>query len=201
MAIAERELVPPTHKRLYTEDEYLVLEAAAQEKSEYVNAEIRPMSGGTYYHGAISGHLITALNVALSDTECVAASSDVKVRAAGNLFYPDVGVVCGPPVYHGRSRVVITNPILVAEVLSRSTSGIDRGDKMRDYLEIETLTVYLLISQTEPRVEMFSRREDSGWSYDTVSRIEAILSIPALSISLKLADVYRRIVFEAAEEL
>ena len=201
MAIAERELAPPTHKRLYTEDEYLAREESAEERSEYINGEIRPMSGGTYYHGAISGHLITALNIALSDTECVATSSDVKVRAAGSLFYPDVSVVCGAPVYHGRSKVVVTNPILVAEVLSPSTSSMDRGDKMRDYLEIETLAVYLLISQTEPRVEMFSRREDGGWSYDTVSGMEAILSIPALSIMLKLIDIYRRVPFETDEEL
>ena len=201
MAIAERELAPPTHKRLYTEEEYLAREAAAPEKSEYINAEIRPMSGGTYYHGAISGHLITALNVALSDTECVATSSDVKVRAAGNMFYPDVSVVCGAPVYHGRSRVVITNPILIAEVLSPSTSGVDRGEKMRDYLQIETLEVYLLVTQNEPRVEMFSRREDGGWNYDTISGLEASLSIPALSISLKLADIYRRVPFETDEEL
>ncbi len=201
MAIAERELAPLTHKRLYTEAEYLAREETAEERSEYINGEIRPMSGGTYYHGAISGHLITALNVALSDTECVAASSDVKVRAAGNMFYPDVSVVCGLPVYHGRSRVVITNPILVAEVSSPSTEGFDRSEKMRDYLQIETLEVYILVTQSEPRLEMVSRQADGSWKTETATGLDASLAIPALSISLKLADVYRRVVFEAAEEL
>lgn len=201
MAIAERELLAPTKNRLYTEEEYLALEEAAEEKSEYINGEIRPMSGGTYYHGAISGHLITALNVALSDTECVAASSDVKVRAAGSMFYPDVSVVCGPPIYHGRTHVVVTNPILVAEVSSPSTEGFDRSRKMRDYFEVLSLQVYLLVSQTEPRLEMFSRQENGNWRYETVAGMDAALTIPALSISLKLADVYRRVVFEAAEEL
>lgn len=201
MAIAERELSTPTHTRLSTEEEYLAREEAAEEKSEYINGEIRPMSGGTYYHGAISGRLITALNVALFDTECLAVSSDVKVRAAGNMFYPDVSVVCGPPVYHGRTRVVITNPILVAEVLSPSTGSIDRGEKMRSYLEIETLAVYLLVTQSEPRVEMVSRQADGSWKTETVAGLDASMTIPALSISLRLADIYRRVQFETTEEL
>ena len=201
MAIAERELSPPTHKRLYTEDEYLAREDAAEERSEYVNGEIQPMSGGTYYHSVVSGNLIGFLVLALLQSDCSVSSPDAKVWAAGNMFYPDASVVCGPPVYHGRSKVVITNPILVAEVLSPSTSGTDRGGKMRDYLQIETLQVYVLVTQTEPRVEMFSRRADGGWSYDTVSGIEASLSIPALSIALKLADIYRRVQFETDEEL
>lgn len=201
MAIAERELLAPTKNRLYTEEEYLALEEAAEEKSEYINGEIRPMSGGTYYHSFIAAKLITALNVALDGTDCDASSADTKVRAARNMFYPDVSVVCGAPVYHGRSRMVITNPILVAEVLSPSTSSIDRGDKMQDYLQIETLEVYLLVTQSEPLLEMVSRQADRSWKTETVAGMDAALTIPALSISLKLADVYRRVVFEATEEL
>jgi len=201
VAIAERELSTPTHNRLYTEEEYLALEEAAEEKSEYIDGEIRPMSGGTYYHSFIAAKLITALNVALDETECDASSADTKVHAAGNMFYPDVSVVCGAPIYHGRSRVVITNPILVAEVLSPSTGRTDRGEKMRDYLQIETLEVYLLVTQSEPRLEMVSRQADGSWKTETVTGLDATLAIPALSISLKLADVYRRVVFEAAEEL
>ena len=69
------------------------------------------MSGGTYYHSLTLARLITTLNVAFAETDCDASSSDTKVRAAGNLFYSDTSVVCGAPVYHGRSKVVITNKL------------------------------------------------------------------------------------------
>lgn len=54
MAIVEREIAPQTRKRLYMEDEYLTLEQKAAEKSEYVNGEIRLVSGGMDYHGALA---------------------------------------------------------------------------------------------------------------------------------------------------
>ncbi len=193
MAIAERELAPPTHKRRYTEDEYLAREEAAEERSEYVNGEILPMSGGTAFHGALGMYLGAAIIFALGERDCTVFSPDVKVKTPGQMYYPDLSLACGEIVYHGPGQTAITNPILVAEVISPSTEGVDRGRKMRDYFEIDTLCVYLLVSQTEPRVEVFSRRENGQRDSEVVAGIDSILSIPALSISLKLADIYRRV--------
>jgi len=195
VAVAEREIAPQTQKRLYTEDEYLALEEAAEGKSEYVDGEIRPTSGGTDYHGALAMNLGSALIVALRGRGCLVMSSDVKVRAAGEMYYPDVSVTCGPRQYYSGNRTVITNPLLVAEVLSPSTEGKDRGEKFRNYLAVESLAVYLLVSQDAPRIEQFSRAEDGQWTYTLVTGSDSILDIPALSVSLKLADIYDGIDF------
>ncbi len=205
MAIAEREIAPrtldaPTQKRLYTEDEYLALEERAEEKSEYVHGEIRPMSGGTSYHGALAMNLGAALIAALRGRGCLTMSSDVKVRAAGQMYYPDVSVTCGPQEYYGGNRTVITNPLLVAEVLSPSTEGKDRSEKFHHYLAVESLAVYLLVGQDEPRIEQFSRAEGGSWHYTRVSGLEDVLDIPALSISLRLADIYDQIDFSSRAE-
>jgi len=200
VALAEREVASqpqdtPAQKRLYTEDEYLALEEGAEEKSEYVDGEVRPMSGGTSYHGALAMNLGAALIAALRGRGCLVMSSDVKVRAAGQMYYPDASVTCGPREYHGRNRTVITNPLLVAEVLSPSTESKDRSEKFHNYLTVESLAVYLLVGQDEPRIEQFSRAEGGSWHYTLVSGLEGILDIPALSISLRLADVYDQIDF------
>lgn len=205
MAIAEREIAPqtldaPTQRRLYAEDEYLALEERAEEKSEYVHGEIRPMSGGTDYHSIISVNLSSELRLTLRGRGCAVMSSDMKVRAAGQMYYPDVSVTCGPREYHGGNRTVITNPLLVAEVLSPSTEGKDRSEKFHNYLTMESLAVYLLVGQDEPRIEQFSRAEGGSWHYTLVSGLEDVLDIPALSISLNMADIYDQIDFSDRAE-
>jgi Uma2 family endonuclease len=89
----------------------------------------------------------------------------------------------------------VTNPILVAEVLLPSTEGKDRGEKFRNYLAIDPLAVYLLVSQDSPRIEQFSRGEVGHWDYTLVTGLESVLAIPALSVSLRLTDIYDQIEF------
>ena len=201
MAIAEREVAPQTSRRLYTEDEYLALEEKAEEKSEYVDGEIRLMPGGTDYHGALAINLGAELRAALRGRGCLVMSSDVKVRAARQMYYPDLSVTCGPRQFFSGHRTVITNPLLVAEVASPSTESKDRGEKFRNYIAIESLVAYLLVSQNEARAELFSRGEHGNWDYTVAEGLESTLAVPALGISLTLADVYAEIDFaEAAEE-
>ncbi len=146
-------------KDFYTEDEYLTWEADAPYKSEYVRGEIRAMSGGTEDHGSISMSIGAALLTALRGRGGRVMSSGVKVRTAqGVMRYPDVSVVCGPSEYHGRGESVITNPVLVVEVLSDSTEKTDRGEKLLEYQTIPSLTDYLLVSQRAPLVEHYARR-------------------------------------------
>ena len=195
MALAEREVAPQAQRQFYTEEEYLALEEAAEEKSEYVHGGLRPMPGGTDYHGALAMNLGAALIAALRGRGCLVMSSDVKVSASGQMYYPDVSVTCGPREYYGGNRTVITNPLLVAEVLSPSTEGRDRGEKFHNYLAVNSLAAYLLVSQDAPRVEQFTRAEDGRWSYTLAAGLEGVLDIPALSVPLSLADIYDGIDF------
>lgn len=185
-------------KDFYTEDEYLAWEEDALYKSEYVDGEIRAMSGGTDDHATIPMNVGAELRAALRGRGCRVMSSDMKVGAAGALYYPDVTVVCGPSLYHGRGRSVITNPVLVVEVLSPGTEDKDRGEKFLRYQQVETLLSYLLVSQDAPRVEQFSRGDGGHWDYTAVFGLESFLNIPALSVTLALADIYDQIDFAQA---
>jgi len=202
MAVAEREVVIRAQEGFYTEGEYLALEEAADERHEYVRGRINLMSGGTDNHGIVSVNITAELRAALRSRGCAVMPSDVKVRAADEMYYPDASVVCGTRHYYGRNRTVITNPLLIAEVLSPSTEGKDRGEKFRNYLTLESLSVYLLASQNEPRVEQFSRSEGGDWQYTVAEGLDSVLVIPALSIELKLVDVYDQVDFadEAADD-
>ena len=196
MSIAERELAPQARKQFYTEEEYLVREDAAEERSEYINGEIRLMSGGTDDHNLISGNVSAELRAILRRRDCRVYGSDMKVYGGGAMRYPDVSVVRGPRIYHGANRTVVCNPLLIAEVLSPSTEKTDREAKFRNYSAISTLQVYLLISQNTPRVEMYLRGENENWDYSEVLGLDAVLNIPTLSISLPLSEIYDLIEFD-----
>ena len=198
MAVAGREILARPQERSYSEDEYFALEEAADEKHEYVHGRMRLMSDGTDDHAVVSVNVAAELRAALRGRGCAVMSSDMKVRAAGEIYYPDATVVCGTRQFFGGNRTVITNPVLVAEVLSPSTESKDKGEKFRNYLTVESLTTYLLVSQDEPRVELFSRSEGGDWQYTVAEGLGGVLLMPSLSIKLILADVYDQVDF--AEE-
>lgn len=192
MALPQRYI----EKDHYTEGEYLTWEEDAPYKSEYVRGEIRAMSGGTDDHNTVSVSVGAELRAALRGRGCRVMSSDMKVRTGdGVLRYPDVTVVCGPRRYHGRGQSIVTNPILVVEVLSDSTAATDRGEKLLEYQTIESLQAYLLVDQSSPRVSCYTRQENGHWDYQTVTGVENTLTIPTPEITLALAEVHDGISF------
>ena len=185
----------------YTEVQYLAWEETAVEKSEYIDVKIRAMSGGSEFHALIPTNISAELRMALRGRGCRVLSSDMKIWTSGAFYYPDLSVVCGPSAFRGRHKHTITNPIVVVEVLSPSTEPKDRGEKLVRYQQIKTLRSYLLVSQTEPRVELFERGENGHWDYSLVAGLENSVTIPSLNVTLALSEVYDQVDFaDAAEE-
>lgn len=203
-------------KEFFTEDEYFAFEETAYGRWEFipVSAEVagkeglgvmRAMSGGSPWHSAIAGNLIRALGNALQASGnriCQVHTSDLKVHCADGLnTFPDVSVVCGKPMRYGRRGHLVTNPLLIAEVLSPSTEKDDRGAKWRSYQTIPTLQHYLLVSVNEPRVEVFTRMENNdGWVLRVAEGREAEAALPMLGIRIGLGDLYDLIDFDQQDD-
>lgn len=185
-------------KDFYTEEEYLAWEETAIEKSEYIDGQIRAMSGGSEPHASIPMNMAALLWNGLRGRACRVLSSDMKVWAAGVYYYPDLSVVCGPSTHRSGNKHIITNPVLVVEVLSPSTESKDRGEKFIRYQQIETLRSYLLVSQTEPRVELFERGENGHWDYTMVVGLDSMVTVPSLGAALALSEIYDQVDFSNA---
>lgn len=185
-------------KDFYTEEEYLALEENAIEKSEYVDGQIRAMSSGSEPHASIPMNMGALLWNSLRGRACRVLSSDMKVWAAGVYYYPDLSVVCGSSTYRGGNKHIITNPTLVVEVLSPGTESKDRGEKFIRYQQIGTLRSYLLVSQTEPRVELFERGENGHWDYMMVAGLDNMIVVPSLDTTLALSEIYDQVDFSDA---
>jgi Uma2 family endonuclease len=185
----------------YTFEEYLALEEQANYKNEYLNGEIIPMTGGTTAHNQIAGNLYAALKYALKGKPYKIYIGDVKVWIPTYRIgtYPDVMVIAGEPVYHGKGTTIVTNPALIVEVLSKSTRTHDRTDKFDQYRSLETMQEYLLLEQTERKAYQYVKTESGQWLF-TEYRENETLTLTSLNLTLTLSELYEGINFIQTEE-
>jgi len=176
--VLPRRYVGQIEKETYTEDEYFEFERTAFGRWEHVNGEIRAMVGGTDDHNMISGNIVRTLGIALVPRRCPVCGSDMKVHTGDGVnTLPDVSVVCGPRRYHRGRNDVITNPLLIVEVLSASTEGYDQGNKLRHFQTIATLADYLLVAQDEARILHYSLNGDY-WDFRTITGLTSSVYLP-----------------------
>lgn len=183
-----------------SEMDYLVIERAAAFKSEFFDGEMFAMAGGSPTHSLIATNLARVLGNRLGNRGCLTFNSDlrVKVEDSGLYTYPDVSVVCGELRFADDAQDTLTNPTLLAEVLSDATEAYDRGEKFGHYRRIASLQAYLLVSQRQPRVELFLRGEAGQWLLNEADGMDAAITIPPLSISLPLGEIFGSVKFPEA---
>jgi Uma2 family endonuclease len=184
-------------------EQYLEIERAATTRSEYFNGRMYAMSGGTFKHSRIGPNLSAELSYALKKSRCVVVSNDLRIRVSpGGLYtYPDIAVVCGEPEFADDQNDTLVNPALIIEVLSPSTEAYDRGFKAVQYRKLPSLQEYALVSQAEPRIELFRRQTDGDWLLSEYAGKDAICRFTSVNAEIALADVYDRIVFEPQDPL
>ncbi len=177
-----------------SEEEYLRFEEAAVTKHEYRNGEIVDMAVGTYQHAQIASNLVRRLGNQIDGKACAPLGSDLRVRIyrTGSYYYPDVSIVCGSPIYDPPdTRSTISNPQVVIEVTSASTEGLDRGETFYDYMRIESLQEYVLVSQDRVRVSTFYRQADGIWAFGpSADSMDQSVAFRTLGIELPLSEIY-----------
>jgi Uma2 family endonuclease len=183
-----------------TEAEYLVIERASEFKSEFYDGEMFAMAGGTPQHSLIATNLAGEFRNRLKGSGCVPYNSAlrIKVEATGLCTYPDLSIICGPLRFAPGTDDTVMNPTVLVEVLSESTEAYDRGKKFEHYRQIPSLHEYLLVSQTEPRVEHFTRRPDGRWLLNEASGIEKILELPSRKTTISLTEIFASVTFASA---
>jgi Uma2 family endonuclease len=160
----------PRHRHTYAE--YLAYERDSGLKHEFDDGEILAMAGGSRRHNALASRISAALEGGRKPG-CIAFQSDQKIRvlATGRATYPDASMVCG--AIEGDpadpTGATITNPTLIVEVLSPSTEQDDRGAKWQHYQMLPSLQEYVLVSQSEARIERYRRLATGGWEYTDVT--------------------------------
>lgn len=178
-------------ERRYTFREYLELEASSDLRYEFFDGAVYAMSGGSPEHSGLAANVIQLLGAQLVGKPCRVFTSDLRVRVleTGLATHPDVSVVCGGLERDPEDSNTATNPVVIVEVLSPSTQRYDREEKAAHYRRIPSLAGYVLISQEEQRLEVFSRNADGSWTLREARN--GAVELKAIGCSLAVADVYR----------
>lgn len=185
--------MPLLARQPYDFDEYLELEASSDVKHELLDGNAWAMTGGSPRHAAMAMRVGRMLGEALAKHPCEVFSSDLRIRVAdtGLATYPDVSVICGHIELDPEDRKghTVTNPTLVVEVLSPSTEGYDRGEKLAHYKRIPALREVMLVAHDEHRIDLW-RRTRSGWTQLTFHAGQAVELESLHGIHLSVDDVY-----------
>ena len=186
-------------KMKITPEEYLRLERAAEFRTEYLHGEIFSMAGASGSHNYIAGNIYNFLRNAFKNGKCKVYMSDMRVSPNANgYFYPDVVVACNKIHFLDEKEDTLLNPIVIVEVLSKSTASFDRGDKFIEYRSIKSLRDYLLISQEKAMVEHHTRQAD-GWLLQERKQLSDQIQLASLNLSLGLDVIYEGVEFPEAK--
>ncbi len=198
----EQELEP----QKLTFQEYIKLEKENNQKYQYHDGFLVAMAGGTNDHARIGGNIFGVLwsSFYSKGGECEVFNSDTKLafKDKKKYLYPDAMVVCGEVEESENKNYGVTNPIIVIEVLSKSTQEFDREDEFGLYKQIASLEYYILISQDKPKIEIYRKmkveKQDTNkslWQIETITGIDKTLSFPTLDLEIPFTDIYRKVEF------
>jgi Uma2 family endonuclease len=174
-----------------TVEEFLAWEAGQELRWEFDGLAPVAMTDGTVEEGLIQANLISAIGNRLHGGPCRVLGSQVKIAAAGSVRYPDAFLICSPTP---RGATVITDPVVVFEVLSPSTASVDRIVKNREYRDTPSIRRYVMLEQDRLGATIF-RRDGDDWVSHVLAG-DAVLALPEIGIELPLAALYEGVAFE-----
>lgn len=188
-------------KKAYTPEEYLEFEINSEARHEYINGEIILMTGGTPNHNQIALNLSGALNFALKRQPYRVFVTDQRLWIPKKRIYtyPDVMVIQGELQLQEGRRDTITNPLMIAEVLSVSTRSFDKDAKFAAYRTIPTFKEYLLIDQYTMHIEQYFKTEQKRWIFSEYDSADETVSLNSISFQILIEDIYDKVEFESAE--
>ena len=188
-------------KKIYSPDEYRELEETAEFRNEYRDGEIVQMTGGSINHSQIIGNIYAFLKSALRGKNARPFMSDLRlwIPRYRRGTYPDVMVVEGELVCTEGRKDEILNPVLIVEVLSKSTKDFDREDKFRFYRSIPEFREYVLVNQSEFLVAQYIKTESNEWLFREYEGESAIVSFASVEVQMSMLDIYELVVFETQE--
>jgi len=163
-------------------EEYLAGELISETKHEYIDGEVYAMTGTSLNHGRIVSNLTRLLGNHLANTPCDVFAADIKV-----FFYPAVIVDCEK---NNGDAYVTESPLIIVEVLSKSTRKLDQTLKRLAYQSLPSLREYVLIEQDFVDVEVC--RRNNHWQSEHYYLGDQVY-LTAVDLYLPVETIYTRV--------
>jgi Uma2 family endonuclease len=125
--------------------------------------------------------------IAAAGLGCQVFPDGMSVRIDDATVYePDALVRCGPPV--SLDAVEIPDPVIVVEVVSRSSRALDTGAKLSGYLGLPSLRHYLVLD-ADTRTVTHHRRGGNGEILTRILR-DGRLSLDPPGLAVAVPDLF-----------
>jgi Uma2 family endonuclease len=172
-----------------TVDEFLHWEDGTDTRYELIDGYVVAMAPPAPAHGRLAARLAGVLDAALrTRPPCAVQSEAGIVRPDRNdlCYLADLAVSCEELRADDR---LISDPILIVEILSPSTAVFDRQSKTAEYRQIASVHEILLIDSQTVFAEVL-RREGDRWITEIVQGPAAILTLDSVPLSVSMAALY-----------
>ncbi|MFP4338603.1 MAG: Uma2 family endonuclease, partial [Halothece sp.] len=108
-----------------------------------------------------------------------------------NIYtYPDVMVIQRPVMLQQGRNDTVTNPLMIAEIISQSTRSYDKDEKFTAYRSLPTFQEYLLIDQYQLKVERYSKFNQKQWLFSEYTEATDKIVLSSLPFEIQLGDLY-----------
>ena len=177
-----------------TQAEFFAWAQAQDGRYEFDGFQPLAMTGGSVNHAQIKENISFEIRRRLPDDgPCRPLSSDAGVQTVGTAVrYPDGLVTCSKT--DGRDRVV-SNPVIVFEVVSPSSIREDRILKPDEYALVPSIKRYVIVEQAVVGLTVLWREHDEPWRFQTLKSGDT-LTLPEIGAEIPVDSLYERVNFD-----
>lgn len=156
---------------------------------ERVSGVVVAMAPERANHNLAKGNVRDALRQAVRDARlpCQVFADGMTLEVDDSDYEPDCVVRCGEERLPG-DAVAVPDPLIVVEVLSPSTSAIDRAWKLEEYFRLPSMRHYLIVWADRQQVA-HHRRTDRG-SIETVTVTAGPIRLDPPGIEIEVEEIY-----------
>jgi Uma2 family endonuclease len=182
-------------------EEYLKFEETATDKHEYHNGKLHKMSGGAANHSTITLNIASFLKYYMKGKKIKVFNNDMRVysKILDEAFYPDVSMCTEPIDFpNPKSKTLYSNPLVLVEVLSKSTSNYDFTTKFDQYKTLSSFREYVLVDQYEKLVQVRTLIdvERDLWDIRLYREEDEKVVLKSLECEIPFSDIYEDVEFE-----
>ena len=177
-------------QKTWTVEQFLAWEERQELRYEFDGFRPIAMTGGTFEHDAIQVNLVRELGNRLDGKPCRVHGNSLKIHVMNSMRYPDAFVTCTPIQ---RGSTVVVEPVVIFEVISKSTARTDRMIKNREYAGTSSVRRYVMLEQLAIEGMMFTRSFEGAPWVGQILDAETVLEMPEIGIDLPLSRLYANI--------
>ena len=184
-----------TLRQPMSQEDFFDWAEAQDERYEFDGEQPVLMAGGSVGHSRLVGRLLAILLGQLDASPFEPLGPDAGVATVGaRVRYPDAVITSGLNL--GTDRLVKA-PVAIFEVISPSSSRIDRIVKLREYGQVESIRTYIVLESDAPAATSFSKQADGSWVATPLTADDNV-SLPGVGVDFALASLDKHVLRSSA---